>query len=140
MTDDDIKAARALCADPPEQDGIDPPICPACGDEYILDNDNGTQGHMMCDPCGAEAFDKARTLLPALLDALAAARRERDGLLGERYEMLTSRDALLPDGARRDLAATKAALAEAMALLREASAWFDEDPRYAVLKAKAGDA
>lgn len=147
MTDDDIKTARELCADPPEQDSIDPPTCPACGDEYILDNDNGTHGHMMCDPCGAEAFDKARTLVPALLDALAEARAGRAergaaqvaALSGWAVEGVTL-DAKIAE-LTADLAAAKAALAEAIAIIESVTTSVPHlhvhfAPTLAALKAK----
>ena len=144
MTDDEIKAAREMCADPIEQDSGDPPICPACGDEYILCNDNGTHGHMMCDPCGAESFDKIRTLVPRLLDEVERLRRELSeahDIANDQIRQRTNLAAFVEGEAWR-MAALRAVLADAMALLDTVNPDYSRDEwerlanRIAALKSK----
>ena len=127
FTDDQIKAARALCesATPGpwiEQLGFPRSLVGVTCDEAL-------------EVCDAEFIAAARTLFPAALDALEQARRERDEALAiadtRREHAIDNKSRadeadLALVAAKADLAATKAALAEAIALLEQAHDYRDD--------------
>lgn len=162
MTDDDIKAARALCeaatpgawafmdeAYPWVAGAVDEDIA---GPSTVVEfNECGEQAH-----ADARFIAAARTLLPAALKALAEARRDvdhtRDGFRQSHDEVIRlmrdaddgrefdRRNVAEIDRLSADLAVTKAALAEAVNLLEQAHDYRDDSKIFAAcvaaLKAK----
>jgi hypothetical protein len=172
VTADDIKAARALCeaATPGPWHHRNEPISPTAGYPWIAGPfDEDTAGECTIvewNECGelanadAAFIAAARTLLPAALDALVEA---REGCDATRECFRQSHDEVIRlmhdadegrefdrrnvaeiDRLSADLAATKAALEEAMTLATDAvytlSCWVSYIPdfknRLAALKAK----